>query len=35
MYLIYLPNSSYFDVIMGEDQIFSLEIDTADFIKYP
>lgn len=33
MYLIYLPNASFFDVVLGEDQIFSLETDTVNFIK--
>ncbi|MBN1790885.1 MAG: DUF5106 domain-containing protein [Bacteroidales bacterium] len=33
MYLIYLPNSSFFEVILGEDQTFSIETDTTDFIK--
>jgi len=31
MYLIYLPSSKYFDVIIGEDQLFSLEADTVNF----
>ncbi len=33
MYLIYLPNTSFFEVIMGEDQTFGIEVDTTDFIK--
>ena len=33
MYLIYLPNTRYFEMIMGDDQEFSLETDTFDFIK--
>lgn len=33
LYLIYLPNTKYFEVIMGEDQTFSLEVDTIDFLK--
>jgi thiol-disulfide isomerase/thioredoxin len=33
MYLIYLPNTRFFEIIMGEDQEFALEIDTLDFIK--
>ena len=33
MYLIYLPNTRYFEMIMGKDQEFSLETDTADFIN--
>jgi thiol-disulfide isomerase/thioredoxin len=31
MYLIYLPSTRYFEMIIGEDQSFSLETDTADF----
>jgi thiol-disulfide isomerase/thioredoxin len=33
MYLIYLPNTRYFELIMGKDQDFSIDVDTADFIK--
>jgi len=33
MYLIYLPSTRYFEMILGEDQEFSLETDTVDFIK--
>jgi thiol-disulfide isomerase/thioredoxin len=33
MYLIYLPSTRYFEMIMGSDQQFTLETDTADFIK--
>jgi thiol-disulfide isomerase/thioredoxin len=33
MYLIYLPSSRYFEIIMGVDQEFSIEVDTVDFIK--
>lgn len=33
MYLLYLPNSSYFEVILGEDQTFSLTVDTVDFLN--
>jgi thiol-disulfide isomerase/thioredoxin len=33
MYLMYLPNSRYFEIILGEDQTFSLEVDTTDFLK--
>jgi hypothetical protein len=33
MYLIYLPNSRYFEIIIGEDQSFSVEVDTTDFLK--
>ncbi len=34
MYLIYLPNGAYFDLMMGETQNFSIETDTSDFITY-
>jgi len=33
MYLIYLPSSRYFEIIMGADQEFSIEVDTTDFIN--
>jgi thiol-disulfide isomerase/thioredoxin len=33
MYLIYLPSSRYFDVVIGEDQVFSAETDTLDFVN--
>jgi thiol-disulfide isomerase/thioredoxin len=33
MYIIYLPNTSYFDVIVGADQFFTLETDTVEYIK--
>ncbi len=33
MYLIYLPSTRYFEMIMGRDQQFFLETDTADFIR--
>ncbi len=33
MYLIYLPNSRYFDVAIGSDQEFSIVSDTIDFLK--
>ncbi len=33
MYLIVLPNSAYFEMIVGDDQKFSLETDTTEFIK--
>jgi alkyl hydroperoxide reductase subunit AhpC len=32
MYLLYLPSSRYFEIIMGKDQEFSLAVDTADFL---
>lgn len=33
MYLIYLPSSRYFDLVIGEDQTFSIETDTTDFLS--
>jgi thiol-disulfide isomerase/thioredoxin len=33
MYLVYLPNTRYFELIMGKDQDFSVEVDTANFIQ--
>jgi thiol-disulfide isomerase/thioredoxin len=32
MYLVYLPDQSYFDLLISDDQNFSLENDTADYI---
>lgn len=31
MYLIYLPDKSYFDLLIGNDQIFSFETDAPDY----
>jgi thiol-disulfide isomerase/thioredoxin len=33
LYVIYLPNSRYFEIIMGHDQTFSIEADTVDFLN--
>jgi hypothetical protein len=33
MYVIYLPDGKYFDMMVGEDQIFSFQTDTVNFIK--
>jgi len=33
MYLIYLPNRTYFDVIIGDDQTFLIENDTTNLYK--
>lgn len=33
MYFIYLPTKKFFDIIIGQDQLFSIEVDTADFVK--
>lgn len=33
MYFIFLPNKSYFDILIGEKQTFSIENDTFDFVN--
>jgi thiol-disulfide isomerase/thioredoxin len=33
MYLVYLPSTRYFEIILGEDQDFSIEVDSTDFLK--
>jgi thiol-disulfide isomerase/thioredoxin len=33
MYLIYLPSSRYFDIVIGDDQIFTIETDTLSFVN--
>jgi thiol-disulfide isomerase/thioredoxin len=33
MYLVFLPTTRYFEIIMGKDQEFSVETDTANFIQ--
>lgn len=34
LYFLYTPNGNvYFDIIIGEDQKFSIETDTADFVQ--
>jgi thiol-disulfide isomerase/thioredoxin len=33
MYIIYLPSTKYFEMIMGSDQKFMLKTDTTDFIN--
>jgi thiol-disulfide isomerase/thioredoxin len=33
LYILYFPNGSYFEIIMGEDQHFSLETDTSNYVK--
>jgi thiol-disulfide isomerase/thioredoxin len=33
MYLVYLPSSRYFDLVIGDDQVFTIETDTVDFLK--
>jgi thiol-disulfide isomerase/thioredoxin len=32
MYLVYLPDNRFFDLILGEDQFFSFENDTSDLL---
>jgi len=33
LYLIFLPNKTYFDIIIGDNQYFTIENDTSDFVK--
>lgn len=33
MYLVFLPSTKYFDIIMGDDQQFTITADTSDFIS--
>jgi hypothetical protein len=33
LYIIYMPSSYYFEIIMGDDQKFSIRSDTSDFIN--
>jgi len=33
LYVIFLPSTLYFEIIMGDDQHFSIETDTADFLS--
>lgn len=33
MYFVYLPTKKYFDIMLGEDQVFSVEVDTTDFVR--
>lgn len=33
LYLIFLPNKTYFDIIIDDNQKFSVENDTSDFVK--
>ncbi|MBI5219461.1 MAG: DUF5106 domain-containing protein [Bacteroidia bacterium] len=33
MYFIFLPTKTYFDVLIGDNQNFSIENDTSDFLK--
>ena len=33
MYFIFLPNKTYFDILIDEDQFFSIENDTSDFVN--
>jgi len=34
MYLIYLPNKNFFDLLIGNDQEFYVENDTLDFVNH-
>jgi len=34
MYFVFLPNRTYFDFIVGDDQNFSIETDTTDLVKH-
>jgi len=34
MYLIYLPNDSFFDLLISDDQEFYIENDTLDFVNH-
>ncbi|MFB6317833.1 TlpA family protein disulfide reductase [Saccharicrinis sp. FJH54] len=33
IYTAYFPNKTFFDILLGEDQTFSISVDTADFIQ--
>ncbi len=33
MYFVFLPDRSYFDILIGENQTFSIENDTFDFVN--
>lgn len=33
IYLVYLPNQTYFDFLLGDDQLFSMKTADPDFIK--
>ena len=33
MYIIFLPTKTYFDIVVGDDQFFSVENDTTDLFK--
>ncbi|MBN2522316.1 MAG: DUF5106 domain-containing protein [Bacteroidales bacterium] len=32
LYFVFLPNTNYFDIIMGSDQQFTIQTDTSDFV---
>jgi thiol-disulfide isomerase/thioredoxin len=32
LYVVFLPSSKYFELIIGKDQVFSFETDTTDFV---
>lgn len=33
MYIVFLPSKNYFDIIVGDNQVFEVENDTADLFK--
>jgi thiol-disulfide isomerase/thioredoxin len=33
IYVIYLPNQSYFDLLIGDDQTFKVSVDTSNFVN--
>ena len=33
MYIVFLPSRNYFDIVIGDDQFFSIESDTNNFAK--
>src|SRR4030043_209333 len=33
IYIVLLPSSNYFEIIMGDDQNFNIEVDTANFLQ--
>jgi hypothetical protein len=34
MYVVYLPDGKYFDLMMGEDQVFTMHTDTTNFVMH-
>lgn len=33
MYIIYMPGPKFFDILIGSDQFFKMEVDTGDFVE--